>query len=91
MAYCSLAYILKETDHTKGNIDPLFEVQLHLRPPEMTFSPTLNYGDMDGFHELIEGLISIIFKQGSLIQRVAKYLGPEDYKAIKIILKYPIF
>ena len=77
---CSITYFLKETDHTKGNPDPLFEAQLLLKPPDMVFSPSLNYGDIDGFYELIEGLIGSIYKQGSLVQRLAKHLGQENYQ-----------
>jgi dynein heavy chain len=46
----------------------------------MIFSPSLNYGDIDGFYELIESLIGSIYKQGSLVQRLAKHLGQENYQ-----------
>jgi dynein heavy chain len=49
----------------------------------MVFSPSLNYGDNEGFYELIENLIGSIYKQGSLVQRLAKHLGQENYQVKK--------
>lgn len=82
---CSITYFLKETEHVKSNPEPFFEAQLLLKPPDMVFAPSLNYGDTDGFYELIESLIGSIYKQGSLIQRLAKHLGQENYQ-VRILL-----
>ena len=79
---CSLNYFLKETDYVKANPDPLFEAQLQLKPPDMVFIPSMNYGDSDGFYEQIEGLIGNIYKQGSLIPRIAKHLEQDNYQVI---------
>jgi dynein heavy chain, axonemal len=76
----SLAYFLRETDHVKGSPDPLFEAQLQLKPPDMAYNPSMNYGDSEGFYELLEGLIGNVYKQGSLINRVAKHIGQENYQ-----------
>lgn len=70
----SLNYLLKETD-TKTSPDPLFEAQLKLDPPEILFSPSPG-----GFLEQIQGLISNIYEQSSLIPRIAKHLGQDDYQ-----------
>ena len=78
---CSLTYFLKETDYIKANPDPLFEAQLQLKPPEMVFIPSMNYGDADGFYELLEGLVMNVYKQGSLIARVAKHIEQDNYQA----------
>lgn len=79
---CSLAYFLKETDFSKSNPDPLFEAQLQLKPTEMVFIPSMNYGDSDGFYELIEGLLGNVYKQGSLVPRVAKHLEQDNYQVL---------
>lgn len=79
IVHCSLAYFLKETDFIKGNPEPLFEAQLQLKS-EMIYTPSMNYGDSDGFYELIEGLLGNVYKQGSLIERVAKHLSQENYQ-----------
>jgi dynein heavy chain, axonemal len=76
----SLNYFLKETDYIKANPDPLFEAQLQLKPPEILFNPSLNYGEKDGFYEQIEGLIENVYKQGSLIPRIAGHLEQDNYK-----------
>jgi dynein heavy chain len=76
---CSLVYFLRETDYVKSNPDPLFEAQLQLKPSEMVFTPSMNYGDTDGFYELVEVLVSNVYKQGSLVARVAKHIG-ENYQ-----------
>jgi dynein heavy chain len=78
---CSLNYFLRETDNIKSNPDPLFEAQLQLKPTEIVFAPSMNYGDHDGFYELIEGLVGNIYKQGSLIPRIASHIGQEHYQA----------
>ena len=75
---CSLSYMLKETDHGKHNPDPLFEANLHLKS-EMVYTPSMNYGDSDGFYELIEGLVSNIYNQASLVKRIASHLEHEHY------------
>jgi dynein heavy chain len=77
---CSMSYFLKETDHIKGNPDPLFEAQLLLKPPEMVFLPSMHFGDTDGFYDLIEELVGSVYRQGSLIKRIAKHLGVENYQ-----------
>lgn len=77
---CSLVYFLKETDYLKGNPDPLFEAQMQLKPSEMVYTPSMNFGDSDGFYELVEGLVGNVYKQGSLIPRVAKHLGQDNYQ-----------
>jgi dynein heavy chain, axonemal len=48
----------------------------------MVYSPSLHFGDADGFYELIEGLVGSIYKQGSLIQRLAKHLDQDNYQVI---------
>ena len=75
---------MKETDFAKGNPDPLFEAQLQLKS-EMIFTPSMNYGDSDGFYEAIEGLLNSIYKQGSLIPRIAKHSDQENYQ-VKLIV-----
>ncbi|CAF0714705.1 unnamed protein product [Brachionus calyciflorus] len=77
---CSLIYFLKETDYVKTSPDPLFEAQLKLTN-EMVFIPSMNYSDTDGFYELIEGLIGNIYKQGSLVPRIATHLEQDHYQA----------
>ena len=81
----SLNYFLKETDHIRTNPDPLFEAQLQLKPPEMRFAPSLNYGDSDGFYDQIESLIGNVYKQSTLIPRIAKHMAHADYLVIILI------
>lgn len=80
IVHCSLAYFLKETDFVKAHPDPLFEAQLQLKPSEMVFTPSMNYGDSDGFYELVEGLVGNVYKQGSLVPRIAKHLEQDNYQ-----------
>lgn len=78
---CSLNYFLKETDFVKNNVDPVFEAQLQLKPPELVFVPSLNYSDTDGFYEMIEANIGHVYSQGSLIPRIAGHLEQKDYQS----------
>jgi len=79
----SMIYFFKETDYIRSNPDPLFEAQFQLKPPEMRFNPSLNYNESDGFYEQIEGLIDNIYKQASLMTRVAQHKSQTDYKVNK--------
>lgn len=81
----SLNFFLRETDHIKTNPDPLFEAQLQLKPPEMKFFPSLNFSDTDGFYDQIEGLIGNVYKQSTLIPRIATHIGYNDYQVFKLI------
>ena len=77
---CTLQYFLAETDFVKTNPDPLFEAQLQLKNTEMVFAPSMNYGTLDGFYELLEGLVNNVYNQGSLIPRVAVHLKQDNYQ-----------
>ena len=79
---CTLQYFLAETDYIKTNPDPLFEAQLQLKTNEMLFVPSMNYGNTDGFYELLEGLVNNVYTQGSLIPRVAAHLKQDNYQVI---------
>lgn len=51
---------------------PLFEAQLDLKVPDMVFSPPLEFGAGDGLFELVESLISDVFRISSLVPRLAQ-------------------
>ncbi|KAK3590847.1 hypothetical protein CHS0354_024585 [Potamilus streckersoni] len=76
---CSLKFLLDNTD-SKNNPDALFKAILELHSPEMTFIPSLEYGLADGFYDLVDGLVGDIYKQASLIPRLAKHSGQEHYQ-----------
>ena len=78
---CSLNFFLRETDFVRSDPDPLFEAQLQLKPPELVFSPSLNYGEPNGFFEQVEVNVGHVYAQGSLIPRVASHLEQKDYKS----------
>lgn len=77
--HCSLKFLLDNTEG-KNNPDALFEAHLELRVPEMVFQPSLEYGVADGFYDLVDGLVGDIYKQASLIPRLAKHSGQEHYQ-----------
>ncbi|KAK3091630.1 hypothetical protein FSP39_021358 [Pinctada imbricata] len=77
--HCSLKFLLENTD-LKSNPDPLFEAILELQAPEMVFLPSLDYGVADGFYDLVDGLVGDIYKQASLIERLATHSGQEHYQ-----------
>ena len=58
---------------------PFFNAELELELPEMVFSPSLNKDVHGGFYDLVESLISDIYKKASIMQRVS---GEESYQAI---------
>ncbi|XP_033732158.1 dynein beta chain, ciliary-like [Pecten maximus] len=77
--HCSVKFMLDNTD-SKNNPDSLFEAMLELQAPEMVFQPSLDYGVADGFYDLVDGLIGDIYKQASLIPRLAAHSGQEHYQ-----------
>ena len=79
-------YFLKETDHIKFDPDPLFEIQLRLDPPEILFLPSMDIEEPENFYSINEDLIKSVYKQASLIQRIAKHIGQTDYQVRKILI-----
>lgn len=76
---CSLRFLLDNTE-PKNNCDPLFEASMELNAPEMVFQPSLDFGVADGFYDLVDGLVGDIYKQASLIPRLAAHTGQEHYQ-----------
>lgn len=62
--------------------DPLFEAKLELNVPEMVFVPSLEFGAADGFYDTVDGLVGDVYKQASLIPRLAKHSGQEHYQVL---------
>ena len=60
-------------------VSPFYSAQLELQIPEMVFQPSLNQNIHGGFYDLVEGLLSDIYKIASLVERVS---GQEGYQAI---------
>ena len=46
----------------------------------MVFVPSLDYGVADGFYDLVEMLVSDIYKMASLVKRLAEHNGMEHYQ-----------
>ncbi|CAF3393401.1 unnamed protein product [Rotaria sp. Silwood1] len=76
---CNLMFFLRETDPAQ-NPDPLFESQLQLQAPNMLFNPSMDENDKNTFSELIEDLLDTIYKQGSLIPRLATHTNQANYQ-----------
>lgn len=77
--HCSLKFLLDNTD-AKNNPDDLFKAILELQAPEMVFVPSLEFGVPDGFYDLVDGLVGDIYKQASLVKRLAEHSGQEHYQ-----------
>ena len=45
----------------------------------MLFHPSLDYGVADGYYDMVEALVGDVYKQGSLIPRLAAHTGVADY------------
>ncbi|TRY96398.1 hypothetical protein DNTS_010073 [Danionella cerebrum] len=79
---CSLMYLSENTDSLL-NIAPLFEVQLTLTT-DMTFHPSLNLSKKGNFYDIIDQMVSDIFKMASFIKRVAKSKQSVTYQWIQL-------
>ncbi|XP_076453714.1 LOW QUALITY PROTEIN: dynein beta chain, ciliary-like [Babylonia areolata] len=77
--HCSLQYMLNESDN-KLSPNPLFEARLELQVPDMMFLPSMDFGVADGFYDLVDSLIGDVYKQASLIPRLASHSGQEHYQ-----------
>ncbi len=75
---CSLQYLVENTDPAL-HISPLFEVQLTLTS-DMIFHPSLSFSKKGNFYDIIDQMVSDIFKMASFIKRVAKNKQSETYK-----------
>ncbi|XP_077869744.1 dynein beta chain, ciliary-like [Saccoglossus kowalevskii] len=78
--HCSLNYLLDNTD-PKTTSQALFEARLELQAPDMVFMPSLDFGVSDGFYDLVEMLVSDIYKMSSLVPRLAEHSGLEHYQS----------
>lgn len=61
---------------------PLFEAQLDLKVPDMVFSPPLEFGAGDSLFELVESLISDVFRISSLVPRLAQRSPYPHYQVV---------
>ncbi|CAH1184540.1 unnamed protein product, partial [Phyllotreta striolata] len=68
---CSLGYI-NEHMEPSNNLPPLFESQLKLMEPNITFIPSLDTSDPDGLKSLITGLINDIIDTSAIVERFSK-------------------
>ena len=60
-------------------VNPFFSAELELQMPQMVFQPSLNQNIEGGFYDLVEGLLSDIYKIASLVDRVC---GEKSYEGI---------
>jgi dynein heavy chain len=77
--HCTLGMLIENTD-PRYDPQPLFEAQMELQVPDMVFKPSLDFGVADGFYDIVDGLLGDIYKQASLISRLAKHSGQENYQ-----------
>ncbi|XP_066247509.1 dynein beta chain, ciliary [Euwallacea similis] len=75
---CSLGYINEHMDHT-NKLAPLFEAHLLLQEPNIVFIPSLDPKDPEGFHALINTLISDIMETSCIVPRLS-LKNTESYK-----------
>ncbi|XP_054565087.1 dynein axonemal heavy chain 9 [Eptesicus fuscus] len=77
---CSLKYLLENTE-CKAGLNPIFEAQLCLAVPELVFSPSLESGVKGGFYDIVEGLVTSIFRISSLVPRLSPQNSSPHYQA----------
>ncbi|XP_040604010.1 dynein heavy chain 17, axonemal [Mesocricetus auratus] len=73
----SLNYLMDNMTMDES-IAPLFEIRMELDEEGLTYNPSLEMGEEDGFLALIEGLINDLYNVARLIPRLAK--GRINYK-----------
>ncbi|XP_045680245.1 dynein axonemal heavy chain 9 isoform X1 [Phyllostomus hastatus] len=76
---CSLQYLLENTE-CKPGLNPIFEAQLSLAIPELVFSPSLESGLKGSFYDMVEGLVTSIFRIASLVPRLSPQNSAPHYQ-----------
>lgn len=64
----------------KAGLTPIFEAQMSLEIPEIVFSPSLEFGVKGGFYDIVEGLITSIFRISSLVPRLSPLNSSPHYQ-----------
>lgn len=64
----------------RAGLAPLFEAQLDLQPPDMIFRPSLEFGAVDGFYDLVEGLVNDVYRIASLVPRLTEHSAFPHYQ-----------
>jgi len=94
--HCNLTFFLRETDTAQSpdplfESQLLLQVKKNLQnrnlllnfflqTPNMVFNPSMDENDKNTFYELIEDLLNTIYKQGSLIPRLASHTNQANYQ-----------
>ncbi|XP_039379207.1 dynein heavy chain 11, axonemal isoform X1 [Mauremys reevesii] len=60
---------------------PFFQAQMILSALEIEFKPSLDKEAGDGFYDLVEELLSNVFKMSAQVKRVAAHLEVENYQS----------
>ena len=54
----------------------------YLQAPELIYEPSLEFGVADGLYDIIDGIVGDIYKQASMISRLATHSGQEHYQVM---------
>ena len=73
----------------KAGLTPIFEAQLSLAIPELVFCPSLEPGVKGGFYDIVEGLITSIFRISSLVPRLSPQNGSPHYQVLDLQASCP--
>uniref|UniRef100_A0A8D0X9B8 Dynein axonemal heavy chain 9 n=1 Tax=Sus scrofa TaxID=9823 RepID=A0A8D0X9B8_PIG len=77
---CSLKYLLENTECNAG-LTPIFEAQLSLAIPELVFCPSLESGAKGGLYDIVDGLVTSVFRISSLVPRLSPQSDSPHYQA----------
>uniref|UniRef100_A0A8D2LWB0 Dynein axonemal heavy chain 11 n=1 Tax=Varanus komodoensis TaxID=61221 RepID=A0A8D2LWB0_VARKO len=75
----NLNYFLENTEAVLKPA-PLFQVGMMLSAPEIEFKPSLDKEAGDGFYDLVDEILSNIFKMSAQVKRVATHLEIQHYQ-----------
>lgn len=68
----------------KAGLTPIFEAQMSLEIPEIVFFPSLESGVKGGFYDIVEGLITSIFRISSLVPRLSPQNSSPHYQVVDL-------
>ena len=76
---CSLNFLLNSTDPKLCSF-PLFEARLELQAPDVVFVPSLEFNVHGGFYDMMDEILSDVYQQAGLIERLATHYDHNSYK-----------
>lgn len=72
-----------------AGLTPIFEAQLSLAIPELVFCPSLESGAKGGLYDIVDGLVTSVFRVSSLVPRLSPQSDSPHYQVWDLQPSFP--